>query len=88
MNAGLCLKRVWQVRRTDSFFCSLNKWAMRFLITMDKGLQYQQNLLGRTIAVVVVRAQSNRLADLLPYVEACRSTINSIQPGEILRVGE
>ncbi len=58
------------------------------LVTMDKGLQYQQNLLGRSIAVIIVRAQSNRLADLLHYVEACRSIISSIQPGEISRVGE
>ena len=57
-------------------------------ITIDKGLQYQQNLAGRGIAILLVRARSNRLEDLLPYVEACRSLINSIQPGELKRVGE
>ena len=57
-------------------------------LTMDKGLQYQQNLAGRGIAILLVRARSNRLEDLLPYVEACRSLINSIQPGELKRVGE
>jgi predicted nuclease of predicted toxin-antitoxin system len=64
------------------------RMGFEVLVTMDKGLQYQQNLLGRSIAVIIVRAQSNRLADLLPYVEACRSIISSIQPGEISRVGE
>ena len=56
--------------------------------TMDKGLQYQQNLEGRSIAILVVRAKSKRLQDLLPHVEACRSIMKSIQPGEVRRVGE
>jgi predicted nuclease of predicted toxin-antitoxin system len=42
------------------------RMGFEVLVTMDKGLQYQQNLLGRSIAVILVRAQSNRLADLLP----------------------
>jgi predicted nuclease of predicted toxin-antitoxin system len=28
-------------------------------LTMDKGLQYQQNLEGRNIAILIVRAKSN-----------------------------
>lgn len=34
---------------------------------MDKGMEYEQNLKGRRIAMVIVRARSNRLGDLLPY---------------------
>ena len=56
--------------------------------TMDKGLQYQQNLAGRRIAILIVRAKSNRLEDLLPHLGACRSIMRSIQPGEVIRVGE
>ncbi len=33
-------------------------------VTMDKGIEYQQKLLGRTIAVIILRANSNRLIDL------------------------
>ncbi len=56
--------------------------------TMDKGLQYQQNLAGRSIAILILRAESNRLEDLLPHLEAIRSIMNSIGPGEVVRVGE
>ena len=56
--------------------------------TMDKGLQYQQSLAGRSIAVLIIRARSNRLQDLLPHLDACRSIMSSIQPGEVIRVGE
>jgi hypothetical protein len=57
-------------------------------VTMDKGLQYEQNLNGRSLAILIIRAKSNRLADLLPHVEACRAIMRSIQPGQAIRVGE
>jgi hypothetical protein len=55
---------------------------------MDKGLQLQQNLAARRIAILVIRSKSNRLQNLFPHVEACSSIMNSIQPGELVRVGE
>jgi len=57
-------------------------------VTMDKGLQYQQNLIGRSLAILIISAKLNRLADLLPHVEACRTIMRSIQPGQTVRVGE
>lgn len=57
-------------------------------LTVDKGLPYQQNLSGRKIAILVIRAKSNRRRDLLPHVEACRTIVNSIRPGELIRVGD
>ena len=31
------------------------------LVTMDKGVEYKQNLANRRIAIVILRAKSNRL---------------------------
>jgi hypothetical protein len=56
-------------------------------LTMDKGLQYQQNLADRSIAIVILRSRSNRLQDLLPHMEACLLAMSSIQRGEVIRVG-
>jgi hypothetical protein len=39
-------------------------------LTADQGIEYQQNLNARTIAIVILRAKSNRLRDLLPLVSA------------------
>ena len=33
-------------------------------LTVDQGIEYQQNLTGRQIAIVIFRAKSNRLKDL------------------------
>jgi hypothetical protein len=55
-------------------------------LTMDKGVRYQQNLAGRRIAILIIRARSNRLIDLLPHLEKCRSMMSSIRAGEVFSV--
>jgi hypothetical protein len=56
------------------------------LLTVDKGMQYQQNLSGRKIAVLVIRARSNDIEDLLPHVPGCLSVLISIKPGQFVRI--
>ena len=55
-------------------------------ITADQGIEYQQNLAARNIAIIFLRARSNRLRDLLPYASACLVRIESIQPGQIIKI--
>lgn len=57
-------------------------------LTMDKGFAYEQNLAGRQIAVIILRAKSNRLVDLVPLVEACHTQMRSIKPGQIAWIEE
>jgi len=61
--------------------------SWQVLLTMDHGMPYQQNLAGRTIAIVIIRSKSNRLADLLPQVPAILAALPSISPGEVIRIG-
>ena len=63
------------------------------LLTVDRGFQYQQDMAGRTIAVLVIHVASNRLEDCLPHVAACVvaacvDVLRSIQPGEVVHVGQ
>jgi hypothetical protein len=56
------------------------------LLTVDRGLEYQQNLTGRKIAIIIFHARSNRRKDLLPHIPACLALLLSIKPGEIVRI--
>ncbi len=58
------------------------------LITLDTNLRYQQNLGGRKIAIVVLRAPSNRLAHLSRHFPACAQALEKIKPGDFVEVGE
>jgi len=55
-------------------------------LTVDKGIEYQQNLAGRNIAIIIFRTKSNRLKDLLAHLSVCLAHIESIQPGQIVRI--
>ena len=57
------------------------------LVTMDKGVEYEQNLRERKIAIIILRAKSNRLIDLLPHVPACLEHLRVITPGQLVRTG-
>lgn len=54
------------------------------LITMDKGIYHQQNLVGLRLIIIALRAKTNRLADTLPLVPALLARLQSAQPGQYL----
>jgi predicted nuclease of predicted toxin-antitoxin system len=56
------------------------------LLTVDRGFEYEQNLAGRSIAVVIFRTESIALEELLPLVPPCLVRLESIQPGEIATI--
>jgi hypothetical protein len=56
-------------------------------VTMDHGIEYEQNLAGRKIAIIIIHAKSNQLADLLPHAPACLAELRIGSPGLVVRVG-
>jgi hypothetical protein len=52
-------------------------------VTVDRNLIFQQNLAAYSIAVIVLRARTNRLADLKPLVPNLLHAIESGRPGTV-----
>jgi len=52
-------------------------------ITVDRNLYFQQNVPKFKIAVVILVARSNRLADLKPLVDVL-SELMALNPGEVV----
>jgi predicted nuclease of predicted toxin-antitoxin system len=55
-------------------------------LTMDRNLEYQQNLAKLPIAVLVVGAVSNRMEHLQPLVPKILQAITEIPPRSLRRV--
>lgn len=53
------------------------------LVTVDKSLPRQQRVYARPFGVVVLRARTNRLTDLLPLGSALRTAVEELHPGEV-----
>lgn len=56
-------------------------------VTVDRNLSFQQNLPAFTIAVIVLGAASNRLADLKPLVPDLLALIPTAKRGAVTYVG-
>ena len=57
-------------------------------VTVDRNLSFQQNLNAFSIAVVVLQANTNRLADLKPLILSLLTAIDAALPGTARRVGD
>ena len=51
------------------------------LITMDSNMVHQQNIAQYAIAIVALRAKSNRLADTQPLIPAVLRLLPQLKPG-------
>jgi hypothetical protein len=56
------------------------------LVTVDKGIRHQQRLEDRPVALVLLRARSNRLRDLLPLVPTLLQALDEVKPGEVREI--
>jgi hypothetical protein len=57
-------------------------------LTLDKGIEYRQDLTKRKISIIVVRAKSNRLRDVQPFAPERLAQMRNIAPGQLVRVGQ
>jgi hypothetical protein len=55
-------------------------------ITIDQNLTYQQNLEGAKVGVITLASPSNRLTDLLPLVSKMKVVLETIEPGNLIRI--
>lgn len=63
--------------------------AERFdiFVTVDRNLSFQQNLSSHEIAIVVLHAKTNRLADLRPLVPRMLAALGNAKPGTVMPIG-
>lgn len=55
-------------------------------LTVDRNLAFQQNLTQFNIAVLILQATSNRLADLKPLVPRILSTLPTLNKGKAVTI--
>lgn len=57
------------------------------MVTKDTGVEYEQHLGALPIGVVVLRARTNKIDDLLPLVPAILATLRTFVPRTLVLVG-
>lgn len=56
------------------------------LVTCDRGIPWQNKFAGRSIAVVVLCARTNKLRDLIELVPDLLVALDDIKPGEVREI--
>ncbi len=56
-------------------------------VTLDRNLEFQQNIKILPYGIVVVRSRSNRIVDLTPHIQAILLAAAQVGPGRAVTVG-
>lgn len=56
------------------------------LITVDRGIEYQQNLKTLPIAILLLKSRSNRLDHLQELIPVALDALRIISPGEFITI--
>ena len=76
----------WSGKKNGELLALMVAQGVEVFVTVDQNLSYQQNPRAANLAVIVLIAASNRLADLFPLMPAMHAALTTIQPGDLVAV--
>ncbi len=76
----------WSGTKNGELLKQMQQEQFTVLLTTDQNLRYQQNLDQAGVAVIVMVATSNRLADLVPLIPGVTDALKAIAPGDVIEV--
>jgi hypothetical protein len=77
----------WGGKRNGALIQLMISSGFTVLVTVDRNLQFQQNIAASGVAVIVMHARSNRVVDLRPLVADLRQLLTTANQGEVRHVG-
>jgi hypothetical protein len=76
----------WSGAKNGALLTLMQQMGFDILLTGDRSLRHQQNLGTFGVAVVVMRAKSNKLDDLIPLIPFVETALSSILPGDAVEL--
>lgn len=56
------------------------------MLTLDTGIEYEQNLSNLPCAVMIIHAESNAFEHIAPHIPALLAAIQSLQPKSLVKI--
>jgi predicted nuclease of predicted toxin-antitoxin system len=75
----------WTGKKNGELLALAEQNAIEVFVTVDQGIEYQQNIANRRLGIVVLRAKSSRYADLVKCVPEMLRAISTIKPGQLIQ---
>lgn len=77
----------WAGKKNGELLALAEENAVEVFVTVDQGIEYQQNIAKRRLGIVLLRTKSSRYSDLVKYVPEMLRAISVIKPGQLIRIG-
>ena len=77
----------WAGKRNGALIRLMVDAKFDILLTVDRGIEFQQNVLASGIGVVVVLTPANRLKELRALVPQILDGLTTVIVGQLIRVG-
>jgi hypothetical protein len=76
----------WHGKKNGELLRLMVGQGFEVMLTVDRNLRHQQNLQAAGVALIVLVAASNRLADLSPFMPSVQAALGSLRPGDAIEI--
>lgn len=85
-DAATVQSRGWAGMQNGVLLRAAREGGFQVLVTVDRRLEYQQNIPKSGLALIVLQAHSTRMPDLLPLFPALSAAFRDSRAGEVVHV--
>jgi predicted nuclease of predicted toxin-antitoxin system len=76
----------WSALENGALLAQAATSAFEVFITKDQGIEYEQNMANLPLAVMVIRAKTNKMEDIRPLVPNLLSALAVIRPRTLVKI--
>ena len=76
----------WAGMKNGVLLRTAGEAGFQVLVTVDRRLEYQQNIPKSGLALIVLQSRSTRMPDLLPLIPALRAALADTRAGKVVHV--
>src|SRR5690554_6201401 len=76
----------WAGAKNGALLRAAREADYEVLVTVDRNMEYQQNIPASGLALIVIRARSTRVLDLLPAVPSLLDALPAVVAGTVTHV--
>lgn len=76
----------WKGLKNGALLQQMREAEFTALVTIDRRMEYQQNIPSSGIALVVMHAFRARIQELAPLAPSISEALDRIQPGEVIHL--
>jgi hypothetical protein len=78
----------WAGMKNGALLRAAREAGFAVLVTVDRRMEYQQDIARSGLALVVLRARTTRVVDLLPLIPSLRAALRQARSGAVTHVGD